>query len=115
MISRENYSAEHIRQLRNESRRDPVLIERALFAFGLLEALVNAGLKFTFKGGTSLMVLLSKPMRLSTDIDIVVDPKTKSQELFCIFTKRSPDSMRVRGFENRLLKCFWQLGGIGSK
>ncbi len=80
MISRENYNEAHIRQLQNESRRDPVLIERALFAFGLLEALVNVGLKFTFKGGTSLMLLLSKPMRLSTDIDIVVDPGTDIDE-----------------------------------
>lgn len=54
----------------------PLLIERTLFAFGLLEALVRVGMKFTFKGGTSLMLLLPKPMRLSTDIDIVVEPGT---------------------------------------
>ena len=35
-----------------------MLIERTVFAFGLLEALVRVGLKFTFKGGTSLMLLL---------------------------------------------------------
>jgi hypothetical protein len=34
------------------------------------------GLPFTFKGGTSLMLLLPHPMRLSTDIDIRVDPGT---------------------------------------
>ena len=31
---------------------------------------------FTFKGGTSLLLLLPSPKRLSTDIDIVVDPDT---------------------------------------
>ena len=76
MITKENFGEEHIRQLQNDNHRDPLLIERTLYAFGLLEALVQVGLKFTFKGGTSLMLLLSKPMRLSTDIDIVVDPGT---------------------------------------
>lgn len=76
MIIKENFSEEHIRQIQNENRRDPLLIERTLFAFGLLEALVKVGLQFTFKGGTSMMLLLPKPMRLSTDIDIVVEPGT---------------------------------------
>ena len=76
MIARENFSVEHIRQIQNKSHRDPGLIERTLFAFGLLEALSQVGLKFVFKGGTSLLLLLAHPMRLSTDIDIVVDPGT---------------------------------------
>ena len=76
MITKENYSEEHIMALKGNTRRDQGLIERTLFAFGLLEALSKVGLDFTFKGGTSLMLLLSKPMRLSTDIDIVVEPGT---------------------------------------
>ncbi|MBQ8984123.1 MAG: nucleotidyl transferase AbiEii/AbiGii toxin family protein [Lachnospiraceae bacterium] len=76
MITKDNYSEEHIRELQKISRRDPGLIERTLYAFGLLEALVQVGLPFTFKGGTSLLLLLEKPMRLSTDIDIVVKPGT---------------------------------------
>ena len=76
MITRENFSEEHIRRLQDESRRDPLLLERTLFAFGLLETLVKVGLSFTFKGGINLMLLLPKPMRLSTDIDIVVEPGT---------------------------------------
>lgn len=47
-----------------------------LCAFGLLEALARVGLPFTFKGGTCLMLLLEYPQRLSTDIDIVVEPGT---------------------------------------
>ena len=38
MIIRENYGEEHIRELQTKSRRNPQLIERALYALGLLEA-----------------------------------------------------------------------------
>ncbi len=54
----------------------PGLIERSLYAFGLLEALRTVGIPFCFKGGTSLMLLLDTPARLSTDIDILVEPGT---------------------------------------
>ena len=76
MILKENYEEQHIRDLQAASKGDPGLIERTLYAFGLLEALAVVGLDFTFKGGTSLLLLLPKPKRLSTDIDIVVVPET---------------------------------------
>lgn len=76
MIIRENYGEEHIRELQNISRKDPQLIERALYALGLLEALTQTGMRFIFKGGSCLMLLLPRLMRLSTDIDIIVDPGT---------------------------------------
>ena len=76
MIIRENYEEEHILELQSKSRRDPQLIERASYAMGLLEALTQTGMKFIFKGGSCLMVLLPRLMRLSTDIDIIVDPST---------------------------------------
>lgn len=76
MIIKENYLEQHIRDLQVASKGDPGLIERTLYAFGLLEALAQVGLDFTFKGGTSLLLLLNNPKRLSTDIDIVVDPGT---------------------------------------
>ena len=40
----------------------------------MLEAITKVKLPFIFKGGTCLLLLLDKPMRLSTDIDIIVDP-----------------------------------------
>ena len=80
MIIRENYSEEHIRDLQKISRRDHGLIEKTLYAFGLLEALIQVDLPFIFKGGSCLMLLLDKPMRLSTDIDIVVKPGTDIQK-----------------------------------
>ena len=76
MLTRANYSKEHIEVLQKDSGNDPALLERVLFAFGLLEAISRVKLPFIFKGGTCLMLLLKKPMRLSTDIDIVVEPGT---------------------------------------
>lgn len=76
MIIKENYGEEHVRQLQIQSRKDPQLIERALYALGLLEALEQTGMDFIFKGGSCLMILLPQVMRLSTDIDIIVAPGT---------------------------------------
>jgi len=73
MLKKSNFTIEHIMKLHNETKCAPVLLERVVYAFGLLEALVLAGLDFTFKGGTCLMVLMV-PKRLSIDIDILVEP-----------------------------------------
>ncbi len=76
MLLRENFTEEYIRKLQNSSKKDPALLERTVYAFGLLEALARTEMPFIFKGGTSLMLLLEHPHRLSTDIDIVVAPGT---------------------------------------
>ena len=76
MLTRANYSKEHIEVLQKDSGNDPALLERVLFAFGLLEAISRVKLPFIFKGGTCLMLLLKTPRRLSTDIDIIVKPET---------------------------------------
>ncbi|MGD1823575.1 MAG: nucleotidyl transferase AbiEii/AbiGii toxin family protein [Pleomorphochaeta sp.] len=74
MIKSDSFSYNHIQSLKNKYRLDPSLLERVVYAFGLLEALKKIDLPFIFKGGTCLMLLLEKPMRLSTDIDIIVSP-----------------------------------------
>ena len=74
MINPNTFTAEHIQSIRGDSKHDPSLIERSIFALGLLEALTRAELPFIFKGGTSLMLLMDKPRRFSTDIDLVVAP-----------------------------------------
>jgi|GEM_PF-1756528 len=51
MLSRENFTEEYVRQLQKTSKRDPVLLERVIYAFGLLEAIVTVGMPFVFKGG----------------------------------------------------------------
>lgn len=74
MLKTENFTLEHIRTLKANSDSDPAILERTVYAFGLLESLVRVHMPFTFKGGTCLLLLLEKPRRLSTDIDIVVEP-----------------------------------------
>jgi predicted nucleotidyltransferase component of viral defense system len=76
MLLHENYTAEHITELRDRTGADPSILERTVFAFGLLEAIKSEGMPFVFKGGTSLLVLLEHPRRLSTDIDIIVEKGT---------------------------------------
>ena len=76
MLSKEIYTQEYISELRGRTGDDPLMIERTLFAFGLLEAIKSVDMPFVFKGETSLLVLLDQPRRLSTDIDIIVEPGT---------------------------------------
>jgi len=80
MLLRETFTEKHIRELQNSSRRDPILLERAIYAFGLLEALARVKMPFIFKGGTCLMLLTEHPQRLSTDIDVIVQPGTDLNE-----------------------------------
>ncbi|MFN0076833.1 MAG: nucleotidyl transferase AbiEii/AbiGii toxin family protein [Prosthecobacter sp.] len=47
------------------------LLEKAIVALQLLAHLVESGLPIQFKGGTSLLLRLNPPRRLSIDIDIV--------------------------------------------
>jgi Nucleotidyl transferase AbiEii toxin, Type IV TA system len=57
-----------------ESRRHRVgntFFEKSLYAFELLGRLAEGGLDFVFKGGTSLLLRLPEPRRLSIDVDIV--------------------------------------------
>lgn len=76
MLTKENFHESHIRMLQKQSKKDPALLERAVFAFGLLGAIRRVEMPFIFKGGTCLILLLKHPMRPSTDIDIVVEPDT---------------------------------------
>ena len=55
---------------------DPTLMEKAIRAFSLLEALSKSGCPFLFKGGSALMLQLACTQRLSVDIDIVCPPGT---------------------------------------
>jgi len=56
MLLHENYTAEHISRLREETGADPSILERTVFAFGLLEAIRSVDMPFIFKVGTSLLV-----------------------------------------------------------
>jgi predicted nucleotidyltransferase component of viral defense system len=49
---------------------DPVLLEKTIHVFALLDALAARGVEFVFKGGTSLLLRLPQVRRLSIDADI---------------------------------------------
>ena len=52
-----------------EMNIDPILVEKAIYAFELLGDLIENGVDFIFKGGTGLMLLISGFKRLSIDIE----------------------------------------------
>jgi len=54
-----------------ERNVDPILIEKAIYAFELLGSLIENGVNLIFKGGTGLMLLIPELKRLSIDIDII--------------------------------------------
>lgn len=76
MIDISIFSKEYIDKKRKELKCDPTILERTIFAFGLLEAMVKSGAEFIFKGGSCLLLILNKALRLSTDIDIIAKPGT---------------------------------------
>ncbi|MDC7248681.1 MAG: hypothetical protein PQJ49_02030 [Sphaerochaetaceae bacterium] len=89
MISKNSFSLEHILSLKSNYHLDPIILERVIFAFGLLESLKKVNLPFIFKCGTCLMLLLDKPMRLSTDIDIIIDNTINIEAYgYCIKTEK---------------------------
>lgn len=100
MINQNSFSMEHIENIVNNRRVNIVLLERSIYAFGLLEALVRVGLPFIFKGGTSLMLLLDKPRRLSTDIDIVVKSGTDVED----FIKKASKIIPFKDYQKQIRK-----------
>lgn len=115
MIARESFTVQHIRKLQELSKMDPSLLEKAIFASGLVESLVISGLPFIFKGGTCLLLLLEHPMRLSTDVDIMVAPDIDvdayiKKVLKCSIFKSCIEEIRTRnsGINKRHFKFIYE-------
>ena len=114
MINQNSFTPEHIQIIQLESKRDPGLVERVIFAFGLLEAVTRAGLPFIFKGGTSLMLLSEVTRRFSTDIDIIVAPGTpledylkKAAEFWPFIRFEESERKTISGIEKRHFKFIY--------
>ena len=64
----------------------------------------DRGMPFIFKGGTCLMLLMNRPRRLSTDIDIIVEPGTDLdafiEEASKIFPFQSAEEQKRIGKNN---------------
>jgi len=65
-------------------------LEREIFAFCLLEKLIQTKVDFIFKGGTALILLLEDTKRFSTDIDILISKPSMEilEELFDSFVNK---------------------------
>lgn len=96
MIDIKSLSAEWIAEKRNKYSKDPNLMESMIHALYLLEQLQLTGLDFIFKGGTSLILLMEEPKRFSVDIDIIVNPKIKREELETYLSKIAETSAFTR-------------------
>ena len=81
MIAEVSLSQEWITAKQKKYVKDPSIIESMIHALYLLERLQESGLEFIFKGGTSLVLLLEQAARFSVDIDIIVRPDLKREEL----------------------------------
>ena len=94
MIKKKCFAKNWIIKKHKELKADPLLIEKAIYAFELLGTLVNSGVELIFKGGTGLILLLPEIKRLSIDIDIV--SRSKEEDLL-----KSIDEIVTAGVFNR--------------
>lgn len=77
-IKSKEFLEESIKNLKKKNpSADIQLLEKTIGALFLVESLVNTGLDFIFKGGTSLILLLDEIKRFSVDVDIITE---ESQE-----------------------------------
>lgn len=79
MILLDSLSAEWLKSVSSKlGKVDSSLLEKAVRALFLTEQLKVNNLTFVFKGGTSLLLHLEKPLRFSIDVDIITsDDKSK--------------------------------------
>jgi len=82
MINTESLNENWIQDIAKKHKSDPILVEKVIRALYLLETLQQTNLKFIFKGGTALMLMLPEPKRFSIDIDIIVPDKSQDIESY---------------------------------
>lgn len=84
MIDKQTLTAQWFDKVSKANRNSSKsLVEKVIRALLLLEGLANSEIKFVFKGGTALMLLLNSARRLSIDIDIVISDEPKNlKEIF---------------------------------
>lgn len=90
MITENNFSKDWVYSIcdllkRGKNQADPELVEKVINALYLLESIKKVGLKFIFKGGTALLLLLNKIHRFSIDVDILVEKDISTSSIIKIF------------------------------
>ena len=78
MIKKKCFKNNWIISKYKEIKADPILIEKAIYAFELLGSLIENNVNLIFKGGTGLMLLIPELKRLSIDIDILNESDDES-------------------------------------
>ena len=78
MIKKKCFENNWIISKYKEIKADPILIEKAIYAFELLGSLIENNVNLIFKGGTGLMLLIPELKRLSIDIDILNESDNES-------------------------------------
>lgn len=118
MIRSECLGREWILQVSKRYKADRILVEKAIRALVLLEALSLSPLQFIFKGGTALMLLLRQPHRLSIDIDILLPSQSCGIEpildQICSDGFFSRYEMQVRMQASRVPKSHYKLFYISA-
>lgn len=94
MITTESLTADWIKNVslslkKGKNTADPTLMEKLIFAMYLLECIAESGLKFIFKGGTSLILLQKDLHRFSLDIDILIEQKMDVDSVFSNIVKNN--------------------------
>jgi hypothetical protein len=111
----------------NQQRRqlgncDPGILEKCVHALTLLGYLVESGLPFIFKGGTSLLLHIPQVRRLSRDIDIVcgrptdeVNAVVRGVGVRAPFLRWEQDERGARGLpQRRHFKFFYRSALAGN-
>lgn len=103
MIQKECFNKEWIDKVCSSHKfKHPELVEKVIRAFSLLEMLVKEGCPLTFKGGTSLLLILgSEARRLSIDIDVLCPPDTDIEQYLQNCDKYGFTDCKVIRRENR--------------
>jgi predicted nucleotidyltransferase component of viral defense system len=103
MIQKECFEKEWIDKVCSSHKfKHPELVEKVIRAFSLLEMLVKEGCPLTFKGGTSLLLILgNEARRLSIDIDVLCPPGTDIEQYLQNCDKYGFTDCKVIRRENR--------------
>jgi hypothetical protein len=106
MIDKASLSSQWLEEKRRQYRKDPGIIEGMIHALYLLDQLKLTGFDFIFKGGTSLVLLMERPLRFSVDIDIIVSPELRREVLESDLSKiiESSEFLRIELDEKRSYK-----------
>lgn len=118
-IKNRKFLEESINELKKTNpKADIQLLEKTIGALYLVESLVNSGLNFVFKGGTSLVLLLNEIKRFSVDVDIITeeDKETvnecikriiESQNLFTKYEENKRNNSASKRMELEHYKFFF--------